>query len=159
MQNGWGGPDASEKRDWFAGQVSELLANTPDADVEYLEEFLIGVLNDNFDVHVDDGSAEEVAAKIIGLRKLILQGDFSLVDEMSTKWHEKQASGGNKRITVKQVEAKDDQDTDWDSEDEYEEDEDVEMEEAPQLVKVQREKAIPKIDEDGFTEVLSKKGR
>ena len=160
MQNGWGGPDAAEKRDWFAGQVSELMADTPDADVEYLEEFLVGVLNDNFDVHIDDGSAAEIAAKIIGLRKLTLQGDFALVDDMSTKWHEKQARGGDKNIPVKRVEGNDDQDTDWDSEDGDEEnDEDVEMEEAPQLVRVQREKVVPKIDEDGFMEVLGKRRR
>ena len=135
------------------------MADTPDADVEYLEEFMIGVLNDNFDVHVDDGSAEEIAAKIIGLRKLTLQGDFALVNEMYTKWQERQAKGGDKRIAVKQLEGGDDQETDWDSDSGSEESEDVEMEEAPQLAQIPRNKIVPKVDEEGFTEVVSKKRR
>ena len=135
------------------------MADTRDVDVEYLEEFLIGVLNDNFEVHVDDGSAEEVAAKIIGLRKLTLQGDFALVDEMYTKWQEKQAKGGDKRIAVKQFDGEEDQETDWDSDSSGEDNEDVEMEEAPDLVQTARTRIIPQVDEEGFTEVVSRKKR
>lgn len=158
VQNSWGGPHASEKRDWFAGQISDLLASTPDADVEYIEEFLNGVMNDNFDVHVDDGSTEEIAAKIVGLRKLCAQGNFGLVDEMYGKWQERQAKGGEGKIAVQKMEGEEDQDTDWDSEEEGEE-EDVEMDEAPDLVKVPKEKMVPKVDEEGFTEVVGKKKR
>ena len=160
VQNLFGGPDAAEKRDWFAGQISELLASESDADVDYLEEFMIGVMNDNFDLHIDDGSAEEVAAKIIGLKKLCLQGDFAMVDEMYDRWSQKQKSGGEKRIAVQHVERDDDDDDDedWDSEDNGD-DEDVEMEEAPELVRVPKEKVVPKTDDDGFTEVVGKKRR
>ena len=160
VQNSFGGPDAAEKRDWFAGQISELLASESDADVDYLEEFMIGVMNDNFDVHIDDGSAEEVAAKIIGLKKLCLRGDFAMVDEMYDRWSQKQKSGGEKRIAVQHVERDDDDDDDedWDSEDNGD-DEDVEMEEAPELVRVPKEKVVPKTDDDGFTEVVGKKRR
>ncbi|KAL9126754.1 MAG: hypothetical protein Q9217_004244 [Psora testacea] len=153
VQNSWGGANASEKRDWFAGQILELMAETPDTDVEYLEEFLIGVMNDNFDVHVDDGSAEEIAAKILGLRKLTLQGDFTLVDEMYDKWQERQSKGGDAKVNVKHVEGiEDEQDTDFDSDD-VDEEEDVEMDQAPSLIKTPKEKVQPKIDEDGFTKV------
>ena len=156
VQNSFGGPDAAEKRDWFAGQISELLASESDADVDYLEEFMIGVMNDNFDVHIDDGSAEEVAAKIIGLKKLCLQGDFGMVDEMYDRWSQKQKNGGEKRIAVQHVERDEDDDEDWDNED-NDDDEDVEMEEAPELVRVPKEKVVPKTDDDGFTEVIGKK--
>ena len=158
MQNSWGGANASEKRDWFAGQVSELIAGTPDADVEYLEEFLMGVMNDNFDVHVDDGSAEEIAAKIVGLRKSILQGDFTQVDEMYKEWEERELNGGDVKINVGHVQENvDGQDTEWDS-DEAEEEGD-EMDEAPPLWKPPKMKTEPRIDEDGFTEVVSRKRR
>ncbi|KAL8688147.1 MAG: hypothetical protein Q9218_005869, partial [Villophora microphyllina] len=48
-----------------------------------------------------------------------------------------------------------------DSEDEEDDDGDVEMEmeEAPQLVKVAKEKVVPRVDEEGFTEVVGKKRR
>lgn len=156
VQNSWGGPDASEKRDWLAGQISDLMAEVPDADVEYLEEFLTAAINDNFDVHFDDGSQTEVAAQIIGLRKMTLRKDFTKVEEMYTKWQEKQARGGQKRIHAKEVEAKD-EDTDWDTE--GSEEDDVAMEDAPELVRSPKEKTVPRVDDEGFTEVVGKKRR
>ncbi len=42
-----------EKRDWFAGAISDLLVATQGADVDYLEEFLLQVMNDEFDVNVE----------------------------------------------------------------------------------------------------------
>ena len=159
VQNSWGGPNSSEKRDWFAGQISVLMAETPNADVDYMEEFLMGVMNDNFDAYIADGSAEEIAAKLVGLRKLTLQGDFTLVEEMQAKWQERQKTIGDAKIDVRYVErVGDEQDTDWDSDD-PEEEEDVEMKDAPQLVKTPKERLQPKVDEDGFTEVVNKKRR
>ena len=153
VQNLWGGPDSSEKRDWFAGAISDLIAATPDADVEYLEEFLLQIMNDEFDVNVDDDSGAEVAAKIVGLRRLTLLGDFAKIDEMYKQWAERQSKGGA-GINFKQVTRdEDDDDTDWDSDDM---DEDNGGDEAPPLVQMPKKKAEPKVDEDGFTEVISK---
>ncbi len=161
VQNLWGGPESPEKRDWFAGAISDLITDTPDADVEYVEEFILQVMNDEFDVHVEDGSGEEVAAKIVGLRKLTLQGDFTMVDSMYQQWQQRQQNGGSGKFNFQHIELGEHQDeTDWDSDDMDEEDEDdVEMGEAPALVKAPREKLQPKVDEDGFTEVISKKKR
>ena len=50
--------------------------------MEYVEAFLLQVMNDEFEVNVEDSSGEEIAAKIVGLRKQTLQGDFGTVDEM-----------------------------------------------------------------------------
>lgn len=161
VQNSWGGPESSEKRDWFAGAISDLIANTPDADVEYVEEFMLQVMNDEFDVNVEDGSGEGVAAKILGLRKLTLQGDFTTVDDMYQDWQQRQQTGGSGKFNFQHVELGEHEgETNWDSDDlDGEEDKDVEMGEAPALVKAPREKLQPKIDEDGFTEVISKKKR
>lgn len=162
VQNGWGGPESSEKRDWFAGAISDLIASTPDADVEYVEEFMLQIMNDEFDVNVEDGSGEEIAAKIVGLRKQTLQGDFMMVDNMYQQWQQRQGKGNSGKITFQHVDRGDDEDdTDWDSDDMVEEvdDDDVDMDEAPTLVKVPREKAHPKVDDEGFTEVISKKRR
>ncbi|KAL6714306.1 rRNA accumulation-related protein [Lecanora helva] len=160
IQNSWGGPESVEKRDWFAGAISDLIAGAPDADVEYLEEFLLQVMNDEFDVNVEDGSAEEIAAKIIGLRKLTNQGDFAMVDEMYQQWQERQSRVGSSRINFQLVDRKDDEDdTDWDSDDIQEEDDMMDIDGMPQANKSQKERIQPKIDDDGFTEVISKKRR
>lgn len=140
--------------------MSDLIAATPDADVEYVEEFLLQIMNDEFDVNVEDGSGEEIAAKVVGLRKLILQGDFTRVDEMYRQWQERQTKGGTTRIDFQVVEkGEDDDDTDWDSDDMEGEDVDVDMDEAPALVRAPKEKVQPKVDDDGFTEVVGKKRR
>lgn len=137
------------------------MTDTPDADVEYVEEFMLNVMNDEFDINVEDGSGEEIAAKIVGLRKLTLQGDFALVDEMYERWQQRQSKGGSGKVNFQHVDrGEDDDDTDWDSDDfDDEEDDDAEMVDAPVLAKAPKEKVQPKIDEDGFTEVISKRKR
>ena len=161
VQNSWGGPESSEKRDWFAGSISQLMTDVPDADVEYVEEFMLNIMNDEFDINVEDRSGEEIAAKIIGLRKLTLQGDFALVDEMYQQWQQRQSKGGTGKINFQHVDrGEDEDDTDWDSDDlDEEEDDDVEMGEAPAFGRAPKQKVHPKVDEDGFTEVISKKKR
>ena len=125
---------------------------------------MLQVMNDEFDVNVEDNSGEEIAAKIVGLRKLTLQGDFTMVDDMYSKWQEGQSKGGDRKINFQHVTRDDNEDdTDWDSDDIREEDEkddnDVEMRDVPTLVNASKEKLQPKIDEDGFTEVVGRKRR
>lgn len=165
VQNSWGGPLSSEKRDWFAGAISDLFSTQPatTVDVEYLEEFLLQVMNDEFEVNVEDDSGAEVASKIVGLRKLTRQGDFGLVDEMYEMWRAREAKGGEK-VNFQKVQGEEDDDVDEESEGDYseeveEEDGDIEMGEAPRLVQASKEKIVPKVDEEGFTEVVGKKRR
>lgn len=119
-------------------------------------------MNDEFDVNVEDDSGEQIAAKIVGLRKMTLQGDFKMVDDMYAQWSERQKKGGD-RVKMQLVQADDeDDDTDEDSEDENidgDGDGDVAMDEAPALVQVRKEKVQPKVDDEGFTEVVGKKRR
>ena len=117
-------------------------------------------MNDEFDVNVEDGSAEEIAAKIVGLRKMTSQGDFTMVDDMYRQWQERRSRGGTDKINFQVVDRGDEQDdTDWDSDDVEDDDEDVDMSDAPSLVKVPKEKIPPKVDEEGFTEVVSRRKR
>ena len=118
-------------------------------------------MNDEFDANLEDGSAEEVAAKIVGLRKLTRQGDFALVDEMQRGWEERRRRGGG-AVKFQLVErGQDEDDTDWDSDDmdEDEDSEDTEMADAPEPVRAQREKMQPEVDDEGFTKVMGKKKR
>ncbi len=118
-------------------------------------------MNDEFDINIEDGSGEEIAAKIVGLRKLTFQGDFAMVDEMYRQWQERKSKGGGGKVNFQHVERGNDEDeTDWDSDDLEEEDqEDIEMDEVPALINVPKEKPQPVVDEEGFTKVVSKKRR
>lgn len=152
---------SSDKRDWFAGAISELIENTPDADVEYVEEFLLQVMNDEFETNLEDNSGQEVAAKILGLRRLTLQGNFAMVDDMYSRWEQRQ-KGGVETVSFKHIEAGEEEDDTDEECDELElepSEEDVEMEQAPALVNISKEKAQPKTDDEGFMEVVSKRRR
>jgi pre-rRNA-processing protein TSR2 len=156
VQNNWGGPSSSDKRDWFAGAVVELFESRPETDVEDVETVLFQVMLDEFEVNVDDESAFEIAEQIMRLRRDVGRGDFAEVERMRQRWE----SRGGKEIKFQKVErGEDDDDTDWDSDDldETDEDEDVEMGDAPPAR--EKEKLAPEVDEDGFTKVASRKKR
>ena len=161
IQNHWGGPSSTDKRDWFAGAVSDLLSSNQLADSEDLEEVLLQVMLDEFEVVVDDDSPMEIAIKIMKGQQRIRQGDFEEVDQMYTSWQEKQTKGAVDQVLFEKVEEDEDgQDTDWSDEQGEDEDGDEQMSEAPQLVeKSKREKRAPEVDEEGFTRVMGRRKR
>jgi pre-rRNA-processing protein TSR2 len=176
VQNNWGGPDSADKRDWFAGAVVDLFpdlskpattttSTTPAAssdeqaddnsepDSAYVEEFLLQVMLDEFEVNVDDDSSYEVAETILRVRGEVLKGKFDEVEALRKRWEGKK--GG--KVEFKRAEDQDGE-TDWDTdsdEEEDDEDDDVEMGDAP--APVPKEKPLPEVDEDGFTKVTKKK--
>jgi len=131
-----------------------LLKETPDADAEWIEEFLLQVMLDEFEVNVDDDSGFEVAEQIVRMRKDCGRGDFAEVQTMKAKWD---AKGGNDVVggQFKEQERNEEEDETDASEDEGDQ-EDVEMDEAPQLVRVTK-KVTREVDEEGFTKVTKKK--
>lgn len=152
---------SSDKRDWFAGAISELIENSPDADVEYVEEFLLQVMNDEFETNLEDNSGEEVAAKILGLRKLTLQGNFAMVDDMYSRWEQRQ-NRGVETVSFKHIGSGEEEDDTDEESDELElesSDDDVEMEQVSALMHISKEKTQPKADDEGFMKVVSKRRR
>jgi len=184
VQNNWGGPDSSDKRDWFAGAVVDLFPELPttakpptttttsttsaangggggeqtddcEPDSAYVEEFLLQVMLDEFEVNVDDDSSYEVAETIVRVRGECARGKFDEVEALRRRWEGKK--GG--KVVFKKAEDQDaetDWDTDSDEEEEGDEDEDVEMGDVSPPA-APREKPQPEVDEDGFTKVTKKK--
>lgn len=157
VQNQWGGPDSADKRDWLAGQISELFSSEPATDAEDVEVMLLQVLEDEFGVRLEDETEVQVARDIMLIRKELSEGNTTIVDRLQKKWEERKG----KEVSTGSVSVREsNQEADWDSVDEEsdEEDEDVEMGEAPTLVP-SKPKAEPEVDEDGFTKVVGKKKR
>ncbi|CAG8268356.1 unnamed protein product [Penicillium salamii] len=150
VQSNWGGANSSDKRDWLCGAISDMLKDRPETDAEDLEAVLIQVMNDEFDVAVDDESAADAADLIMELKGQTDRGEFGTVQEMWEKYQKKSqnrsAAGQFQRVEA----ADDDQETDDEVDDE-------EMGDAPTLVRAPRERAEPEIDDDGFTKVVGKK--
>ena len=152
VQNQFGGPDSKDKRDWFAGAVSDLFTTNPETDQEDLETVLLQVMLDEFEVVVDDDSAWEIAETIMRIKKDCERGNFAEVQEMNRRWIER----GGKEIEVSgKVVTQEGDDEDSEEDDSEDDDEDVEMGEAP----APKEKAPPQIDDDGFETVVNKKRR
>lgn len=175
VQNGWGGPDSADKRDWFAGAIVDLFPEFTDVpsaktdedepDTEYVETVLLQVMFDEFDVNTDDDSGFEVAETIIRARAQCAIGQFDEFNKLAERFKNLR---GQSRLNVQQGEDVN-QDTDWDSDDDEDEGDDGDddrddghdkkavndaaMPDAP----VAKEKPAPEIDEDGFTKVTYKK--
>lgn len=149
VQSSWGGPTSGEKRDWFCGAISELFDERPETDAEDLEQVLVQVMNDEFDVAVDDESAGEIADRICAVRAEVTKGEYAAVNALWEEWKVK----GDKKVVFSQAEAGDeDQETDGD-----EDDDDVDMDDAPPVPQQPRERIEPEIDDDGFTKVVGRK--
>ncbi|KAL2861296.1 Pre-rRNA-processing protein TSR2-domain-containing protein [Aspergillus pseudodeflectus] len=157
VTSNWGGPTSSDKRDWLCGAISEMLVDRPETDAEDLEDVLIQVMNDEFDVVVDDESAGEVAERIMEVRKAVEKGEFEAVRQMWAEWEAKRGQRGSAVAGFRRGE---DVEQETDEEESDDDDEgDVDMGEAPALVRAPRERVEPEVDEDGFTKVVGKKKR
>ena len=168
VQNGWGGPDSADKRDWFAGAIVDLFPEFTDnpaqatknaaqePDLEDVETVLLQVMMDEFEVNVDDDSGMDVASQVMRCRSQCAVGQFDEVNSLRERFNNR----GGKKVTFQKGEDQD-QDTDWETDDSDDDDDDggadVEMDEAPQLVSAPKEKPPPEVDEDGFTKVTKKK--
>jgi pre-rRNA-processing protein TSR2 len=159
VADSWGGPDSADKRDWFAGAISDLLTSRPETDHDDLVEFLLQVMQDEFECNVEDDSEEKVAGELLDVRRRVLvEGDVSVLGELEVRWRNRGQIKTNIQIVENDQSVGDDED--WE-----EEDGDVRMADAqdivPDLVPVlqKKERPGPEVDEDGFTKVVGKKKR
>ena len=123
-------------------------------DQDDLAEMLEGMVSDEFEVDLDDGSADEVAGDVVKLWKKVIKGDKAMVDELE----ELVRTTGSKKVQA-QGNGDDDEELDEDGNplpdsEGSSEDEDIEMS-APAQPK---EKQEPVVDDDGFT-LVQKKGK
>jgi pre-rRNA-processing protein TSR2 len=153
VQNQWGGPDSSGKRDWFAGAICDLFPS--DAHVESVEERLLQIMEDEFEVEPDDDSVGNVADRIMLVWEETGRGEFGTVDAMFERWRDGQGAtvqgvlvGGEGNESVDEESGEDD-----------EEDSDEEMGDAPPELVPVKEKKAPEVDEDGFTKVPARRKR
>ena len=158
VQSNWGGSTSDDKRDWLCGAISEMLNDRPETDAEDLEDVLIQVMNDEFDVVVDDESAGNVATQIMDMKTQTMRGEFGAIQEMWETWQKKSQQKTAASDMFKKVDARD-EDQETDAETDESDGGDVEMDDAPALVRAPREKVEPEVDEDGFTKVVGRKKR
>ena len=169
VDNNWGGPKSSEKRDWISGIVIDLFSESKIVDIQLIEETLLYAMVDEFDTQIDNDSALEIGYLIIKFYRDVMIEKYGSIDEMYEKWQAKQSSKSVNKVHVENDPNNPDvSDDDEDDEEEEQEDDDAchghhhnhshdgmdideQPEEAPQL-------AGPIVDDDGF-ELVQSKGR
>lgn len=156
--NQWGGPDSADKRDWITGVVVDLFKVNKIVDVVLVEETLIYAMVDEFDTNVEDDSGLVIASNIVKLYEECYAMNYTRVEEMYTKYLEKEKNNQGKPNT-RTVHIHGNEGSSSEEDGEYsEDDDDVEMLE---LVADEEEVHVipePVVDDDGF-ELVQKKGR
>ena len=160
VQEGWGGHGASEKRTWLASVIVDAFEETiPSPDDQYIEEMLLQVMADEFDVVIEDGSAESVAGDIVKIWEETKVGTQELV----LKFEQLADALRGKKVVAQHVPANEGDEDEWEDDDSNE---DVDVsdgddgEEAPQLLQHPGNSTHGnelEVDEDGFTLVKGKR--
>ncbi|THU98910.1 hypothetical protein K435DRAFT_777222 [Dendrothele bispora CBS 962.96] len=151
----WGGPGAAEKRIWLAGVVVDAFEEqNPPPDDQYIEELLLQVMQDEYEVSVEDGSAESVAIDIVRIWEEVTSGKQDLV----VKFEDLADKLKDKKPVIEQQVVGDEEEWDDEEDEESDDEEGEEDEPVPQLVE-RPKKNEPEVDEDGFTLVKGKSRR
>ncbi|KAH7873307.1 Pre-rRNA-processing protein TSR2-domain-containing protein, partial [Lentinula edodes] len=183
VQESWGGPGAKEKRTWMAGVVVDMFeekqsktnsASSSNVDSrvepEDIEDTLLQIMADEFEVHVEDGSAETLGKDIVQLWDAIINSaspssttiTHSEGEKKVQEWESRVESAKGRKIQAHYQEAVE-EDGDWEDDDSEGDDEDgdhpMDEDEVPHLIDSNRGQRKPEVDEDGFTLVSSRRKR
>lgn len=152
VEQGWGGPESSEKRTWIASVIVDAFEEQdPTPDTDYIESTLLQIMEDEYETVLEDGSAEAVAKDVVKLWQEIQAGSSQFVAQLEGQ--AEQMKG--KKVQAEEVAG---DNSDWEDESGDEDGEDEE--DAPTLVAPEtKSKPEPEVDEDGFTVVKGKKHR
>lgn len=95
IENGMGGNQAKEKREWMCKTIAEAVIKDKDID---LEDYIAEILNQEFDTVIEDGSLEYNTKWIEKFYKDCLQGKEQEVLESINQASAKKMSLGNVKI-------------------------------------------------------------
>ncbi|KAG2139754.1 Pre-rRNA-processing protein TSR2-domain-containing protein [Suillus clintonianus] len=181
VHQNWGGPQSAQKQRWLAGVITDEFEASlppvsvsltafdshqsasmhpshtlPEPDTEYIETMLLQIMDDEFEVALEDGSAFDIARDVVRLWNDAKEGRDGYVKDLEMQAD--RMKGKMPQFEVEAGSASDWEDSDGDSEDESGSDgEDYGKEVVPQLL--DHAKEAPDTDDDGFTIVKRKGGR
>lgn len=90
--SGWGGPDGMDKRDWMCGVIAEGVENGSLKSSDEVEIVLSQIMEDEFNVIVEDGSIEYLGKKIMTLCQMCKAGDIQEIEQWYKKWKNKSST-------------------------------------------------------------------
>lgn len=115
IENGMGGPQAIEKRNWISSTIADEMIKGKDID---LEDYLAEMINQEYDTLIEDGSLEYNTKWIEKFYKDCLQGKVQEVENAIHQATIKKQSLGNMKIPApvcQTVDSDEDEDDDGDA--------------------------------------------
>ncbi|KAM3910681.1 pre-rRNA-processing protein TSR2 homolog [Leptodactylus fuscus] len=106
VENGFGGPHVQEKAQWMVGAVHEYFHTNSDLEQYEVEDTLHGIMNDEFDTMVEDGSLSMISQQLCVLYSQYKHGDTASVREKIAQLSQKKY---NVKANVQQVKAAEDE--------------------------------------------------
>uniref|UniRef100_A0A060T8U8 ARAD1D05610p n=1 Tax=Blastobotrys adeninivorans TaxID=409370 RepID=A0A060T8U8_BLAAD len=157
VENQWAGSESSDIRDWMVGAIVELFEDNY-TDAGEIETRLLQMMQDEFDVDVQDGSGEVVAQQIVNIYRQCAEENFSTVEKLFSQYQEREEKKSKGLLKPQIVKPQTEAGEDDDSEEEGEwEDDDAQNSSGPSQTPT-NEAAGPIVDDDGF-ELVQKKNR
>jgi pre-rRNA-processing protein TSR2 len=158
VDNQWGGADSEDKREWMVGSVVELFEQSNYVDSDDIEDRILGIMEDEFGVSIEDNSTSLIAVQIIKLYKECAENNFSTIDAMLIKYQEKEQRRGKAlesrpKIVNENGEEDSSESEDDETESSSQDDKEMEIDDVPSLTN-----SGPIVDDEGF-ELVQRKGR
>lgn len=143
VQNGWGGPESAEKREWTVGSILDLFQGGEVAleDVEYR---LLGIMQDEFDADVETGTAADVAEAVLASWDCCEKQTYDAVETLYQRLQTRNANGVSEKIDFVEGSSE-------------EEGETMDENDGGAQVMEQEPRREPIVDDDGFTVVQKKR--
>ncbi|XP_063287513.1 pre-rRNA-processing protein TSR2 homolog [Pelobates fuscus] len=107
VENGFGGAHSQEKAEWMVGAVQQYFQTNSDLEQYEVEETLLGMMNDEFDTLVEDGSHSLIAQQLCVLYSQSQRGDTAVVREKIAQLSQKKY---NVKANVQEAKASDEED-------------------------------------------------
>ncbi|KAG8447829.1 hypothetical protein GDO86_015075 [Hymenochirus boettgeri] len=104
VENGFGGPHCQEKAEWIVGAIDQYFSANADLEQYEVEDTLQGMMNDEFDTIVEDGSLSLVAQQLCVLYSQCRSGETVAVQEKIAQLAQKKY---DVRANVQEVKADD----------------------------------------------------
>uniref|UniRef100_A0A8C5QYL6 Pre-rRNA-processing protein TSR2 homolog n=1 Tax=Leptobrachium leishanense TaxID=445787 RepID=A0A8C5QYL6_9ANUR len=106
VENGFGGAHSQEKAEWMVGAVDQYFQSNSDLELYEVEDTLLGMMNDEFDTLVEDGSQSLVAQQLCTLFSQCRRGETAAVREKIAQLCQKKY---NVKTNVREEKANDDE--------------------------------------------------
>ncbi|NP_001089467.1 uncharacterized protein LOC734518 [Xenopus laevis] len=107
VENGFGGSHSQEKAEWMADAIDQYFNSNADLEQFEVEDTIMGMMNDEFDTIVEDGSQALVAQQLCVLYSQCRQGDTAVVQEKIAQLSQKKYDV--RRARVQEVTPNDDE--------------------------------------------------